>query len=101
MKDLGLKIHAIREYSEWFKRFEQGMRDMPERLKAHSMLPLIHSLSAPLAVQAGSTIPSDKFRSALAKDDTAPSEVPQLNKQLISRYLADLQALDLVRVKTQ
>jgi fatty acid CoA ligase FadD9 len=72
MKAAGLTIHTVNDYGEWLKRFEQGMRDLPDRVKAQSMLPLIHSLSIPLTPQAGSAIPSDKFQLALTQLDAGP-----------------------------
>jgi fatty acid CoA ligase FadD9 len=72
------------------------MRGLPERIKAQSMLPLIHSLSTPNDVQRGSAIPSLRFQSALAQGMAQPVEVAHINKALIERYVADLQTLGLI-----
>ncbi|AOE86174.1 SDR family oxidoreductase [Pseudomonas sp. TCU-HL1] len=96
MRDMGVKITTVNDYAEWLQRFEQGMRDLPERVRTQSMLPLLHSLSCPTRVQRGSTIPSMKLQSALAQGSRQPFEVPKIERALIARYVSDLQALGLI-----
>lgn len=99
MKISGVQINAINDYDEWLRRFEYGMRSLPERERAKSMLPLLHSLSTPAKVQRGSSISSARFQSALALDNSLPVTVPMLDQLFIERYVSGLQALGLIPVE--
>jgi fatty acid CoA ligase FadD9 len=96
MKTCGVALTIVDDYAHWLQRLEQGLRTLPEPLRAQSILPLLHSLSEPARVQRGSPIPSGHLQAALAQGALEPFEVPRLDKALIARYVDDLRALDLI-----
>ena len=96
MKKSGVRINTINDYSEWLQRFEQSLRNLPEALKAQSVLPLLHSLAKPTKVQRGSPISSIRLQSALAEGSGLPVGVPRIDRLLIDRYVSDLRALGFI-----
>ena len=96
MKTCGVALTIVDDYAQWLQRLEQGLRTLPEALRAQSILPLLHSLSAPATVQRGSPIPSGRLQAALAQGALEPFEVPRLDNALIARYMDDLRTLDLI-----
>lgn len=96
MKKGGVRINMISDYSEWLQRFEQSLRDLPDVVRAQSMLPLLHSLAKPTNVQRGSSISSTRLQLALTKGTRLPVVVPGVDQLLIDRYVSDLQALGLI-----
>lgn len=93
MRGNGVAIRTIDDYAQWLERFEQALRQLPERLKAQSMLPLLSSVASPSPVQAGSALPSNRFQDALRQ--AGAGEVAQVSEALVQRYLIDLKALGL------
>lgn len=96
MRKGGVQINTINDYGEWLRRFEQSLRDLPEVVKAQSMLPLLHSLAQPAKVQRGSAMSSTRLQLALSEGSRLPVEVPRIDRPLIDRYVSDLQALGFI-----
>jgi fatty acid CoA ligase FadD9 len=96
MRASGVNIQTINDYSEWLRRFSDALRGLPDLIKSQSILPLLHGFASPHSAHRGSTIPSDRFQSAIAQGHHQPLEVARIDKALIERYVADLRALGLL-----
>lgn len=98
MTDLGVCIRKIDDYADWYNRFETALRGLPERLKQHSLLPLMHGFTEPTEVISGSTIPSDRFQGAVDAFESSAETfaIPHLSETLIRKYVTDLQSLGLL-----
>lgn len=89
----GAPITRIDDHAEWLRRFEIGLRGAPERVAAHSALPLLDAFRRP---RGASSAPPSASRFAAAVRDTDPAGVPTLSRDLIAKYTADLAALSLL-----
>lgn len=94
----GHRIDRIDDYDEWFARFETALRDLPDDLRAHSLLPLLHAHRHPGRALPGSALPADGFRAAVrAARIAAHEDIPHLGPALIDKYLHDLAQLGLAQ----
>jgi len=93
MIEQGIKIKKIDNYSDWYSRFETALRGLPERLKQHSSLTLIHGVNQPAEIVSGSNIVSKRFQEAVKAmgSDNETFEIPHLSEFLIRKYISDLQ----------
>ncbi|WP_095077012.1 carboxylic acid reductase [Pseudomonas sp. Irchel s3h17] len=98
MIDHGVNIRKVFDYADWHNRFETALRGLPEHLKQHSLLPLMHGFSKPTEVISGSTIPSDRFQGAVDAFESGSETfaIPHISKSLIRKYVTDLQSLGLL-----
>ncbi|MNN33109.1 Carboxylic acid reductase [compost metagenome] len=97
MKDYGLSINYVDDYTDWHNRLETALRGLPEHLKQQSLLPLIHGFRAPSVVTSGSIIPSPRFQEAVSTSTLV--SIPKISKSLIHKYLDDLRIHGLLDVK--
>ncbi|OBB88694.1 oxidoreductase [Mycobacterium colombiense] len=86
----GLPVEKIDDYSAWLARFETAMRALPENQRGHSVLTVLDVYREPMAAVAGSPVPGERFRGAV---HAAGRAIPHLSKELIDKYLADLQRI--------
>ncbi|TDC95423.1 NAD-dependent epimerase/dehydratase family protein [Saccharopolyspora aridisoli] len=91
--EIGYPIQRIEDYDDWFTRFTTALRALPERQRAHSLLPLRHAFEQPGEAVAGSAVPAERFGAAVRASGT---DVPHLTAELIRKYVTDLRALDLL-----
>jgi fatty acid CoA ligase FadD9 len=94
----GYPIERIDDYSDWLIRFETTMRALPERQRAQSMLTVLDVYRQPVPAVAGSPVPGERFQTAVAISGRA---IPHLSKQLIEKYLVDLEQLDVLPLSNQ
>ncbi|WP_348540919.1 carboxylic acid reductase [Streptomyces sp. SAI-041] len=92
----GHPVIRIADYDEWFARFETALRALPEARRQYSLLPLLHTVRRPDEPMNGSTIPAVRFTEAVRKSGLANGEIPHVEAQLIEKYTADLQLLELI-----
>ncbi|MFF3696836.1 carboxylic acid reductase [Streptomyces sp. NPDC002221] len=93
----GHPVSRIHDYDEWLRRFEAAMHRLPDRQKRHSLLPLLHAFAHPQAHLPGSALPAHEFRAAVRMAELdAARDIPHLTPDLITKYVADLQALHLL-----
>ncbi|WP_039804648.1 carboxylic acid reductase [Nocardia araoensis] len=89
--DAGHRIERIADYDEWVTRFETALRALPEGLRQASVLPLLHAYRRPAPAVRGSALPAEKFRAAVrAAKIGADQDIPQISRDLIEKYVADL-----------
>jgi fatty acid CoA ligase FadD9 len=97
LNDAGRTIRRIDDYEEWFTRFEIALRELPEKQKQHSLLPLLPAFARPSDAVRGSGIPADRFRAAVqAAKVGASKDIPHVSASLIRKYVSDLHELKLV-----
>ncbi|MBZ4320841.1 carboxylic acid reductase [Streptomyces huiliensis] len=89
----GHPLTRVRDHAEWAARFETALRALPDRLKRHSVLPLLHAFAEPVPPLPGSALPADRFRAAVrAAALTDGNDIPRLSPALITKYATDLRA---------
>ncbi|MFE6858774.1 carboxylic acid reductase [Nocardia sp. NPDC057668] len=96
LMDSGERIERIDDYDEWLTRFESALRALPDRLRRHSVLPLLHAYrhrTPPVDLTATAT----RFRAAVRAAGLTPdADIPHLTPALITKYAADLRVLGLL-----
>ncbi|MFE4858435.1 carboxylic acid reductase [Streptomyces sp. NPDC056670] len=93
----GHPLTRIDDYDEWLQRFETAMLRLPDRQKRHSVLPLLHAFARPQAHLPGSALPAHEFRAAVRRAKlNNEHDIPHLTRDLIDKYVADLQARHLL-----
>ncbi|NDZ80417.1 carboxylic acid reductase [Streptomyces sp. SID10853] len=93
----GHPLVRIRDYDEWLARFGTALRGLPDRRRQHSLLPLLHAFARPQEPLPGSALPADRFRAAVrAAGLNDENDIPHLSQDLITKYVADLRAQDLL-----
>ncbi|MFB8200468.1 carboxylic acid reductase [Kitasatospora purpeofusca] len=93
----GHPLARVQEHTEWTERFGTALRALPDGLKQHSLLPLLHAFAEPLELLAGSALPADRFRAAVRAAALDPeNDIPRLSPDLITKYAADLRAHRLI-----
>lgn len=66
------------------------MRALPENQRAHSVLTVLDVYREPMTALPGSPVPGDRFRAAA---HAAGRAIPHLSRELIDKYLADLERI--------
>jgi fatty acid CoA ligase FadD9 len=86
----GHPIQRIDDYADWVARFETAMRALPEDQRQRSVLAVMDIYRQPADAIAGSPVPGQRFGAAIEKCGLS---IPQLSKELICKYLADLKLI--------
>jgi fatty acid CoA ligase FadD9 len=93
----GCRIERLDDYGQWLMRFETALRNLPERQRQASLLPLLVSFHHPQPALAGTFAPAQRFQEAVAHTGIgADGEIPQINRAIIEKYLSDLELLGLL-----
>ncbi|HWT47051.1 MAG TPA: hypothetical protein VN255_00180 [Mycobacterium sp.] len=66
------------------------MGALPERQRAQSVFTVLDVYREPMTAVAGSPIPGERFQTAV---QVSGRTIPHLSKELIEKYLADLEQL--------
>ncbi|WP_156752000.1 non-ribosomal peptide synthetase, partial [Mycobacterium sp. E2497] len=102
--EAGYPIERIDDFGEWLQRFEAALRELPERQRQHSVLPLLSSPGTPQVEPGepdrGSFAPTDRFRAAVREAKIGPHsddpDIPRVSAPVIVKYVTDLQLLGLL-----
>lgn len=95
--EAGRKIDRIDNYEDWASRFETALRNLPEKQRNQSSLPLIDQLRQPSPAQKGTKIPSHRFQADVQKHGLGnDGNIPHLTARFIKKYVRDLEILDLI-----
>ncbi|OBJ67181.1 carboxylic acid reductase [Mycobacterium colombiense] len=86
----GYPVEKIDDYSAWLARFETAMRALPENPRGQSVLAVLDVYREPMAAVSGSPVPGERFRAAVR---AAGRAIPHVSRELIDKYLADLQRI--------
>jgi fatty acid CoA ligase FadD9 len=94
MREGGRHITLIDDYDEWVRRCQTAMSALPPAQRTHSLREVMAAYRYPGVPTNGPTVPSDTFRAVL---EAAGVELPALSKQLIDKYVDDLNRVGLLR----
>ncbi|WP_406816722.1 amino acid adenylation domain-containing protein [Mycobacterium sp. M23085] len=99
--EAGYPIERIDDFGEWLRRFETGLRALPDRLREHSVLGALLSTNS-LQLQPAEPIWSpvvstDRFRAAVQDAKVGPdNDIPHVSASVIVQYAAGLELLGLL-----
>lgn len=94
IESAGYGVTRLAPFNNWFKRFEEKLRSLPEAQRQHSSLAILGSMNEAKPVH-NEMMGSDHFQAAVKTLDIGP-DVPQLSEQFIHKYLNDMRLLDLI-----
>ncbi|QUR65854.1 non-ribosomal peptide synthetase [Mycobacterium spongiae] len=97
--EAGHPIRRVDDFGEWLRRFEAGLRCLPERVRRHSVLPMLLARNSaplqPLTPTRGPSAPNDRFRAAVHAAKIGPDkdnpDIPHVSAPMITKYVTDLQ----------
>jgi thioester reductase-like protein len=99
--EAGQPIERIDDNGEWLQRFRTALEGLPERRREYTVLPLLHYLpdyEQPQMPLGGALASAERFRAAVQKSKVGPdNDIPHVTKQLIVKYLENLQLIGLVQ----
>jgi glycopeptidolipid biosynthesis protein len=104
--EAGYPIERIDDFGEWLRRFEAGLRSLPERQRQSTVLQMLEVVLAgsedlqPPEPTLGSFAPADGFRAAVQEAKVGPDkenpDIPHVSAPVIIKYVTDLQLLGLL-----
>lgn len=97
IEEAGYPITRIADYQRWFDRLKVALSALPERQRRASLLPLLDSYRRPHSPMTSAMGHTGRFRAAIV-DGALPGcqDIPHVTRDLITKYVDDLVALDLV-----
>lgn len=93
MVEAGRPIERIAVYDEWLARFETAMHALTEEQRQQSMLAILGPYRQPQHPGTKVRLQSERFATAAAG---AGFDLPRLSPELIKKYVADLEHLQLL-----
>ncbi|WP_396915656.1 amino acid adenylation domain-containing protein [Mycolicibacterium sp.] len=100
--EAGYPIERIGDFQEWLRRFEIGLRALPDRQRQNSVLQMLmvlrqHGDLQPPEPTLGSYAPADRFHAAVREAEIGPAgDIPHVSAPVIVKYVTDLQRLGLL-----
>ncbi|MGV9799691.1 amino acid adenylation domain-containing protein, partial [Mycobacterium sp. NPDC003449] len=101
--EAGYPIERVEDFGEWLRRFETGLRDLPERQRQHSVLQILVHLAKDLQAPeptVGAYGPTNRFRAAVRQARIGPDknkpDIPHVSAPVITKYVTDLQRIGLL-----
>jgi thioester reductase-like protein len=102
--EAGYPIQRVGGFDEWLRRFEAGLRALPDQQRQHSVLQMLLLRNPgqlqPLAPTRGSFGPTDRFRAAVREAKIGPDknnpDIPHVSAPIVLKYVTDLQRLGLL-----
>jgi fatty acid CoA ligase FadD9 len=93
----GHKIQRIDDHADWLARFETALGALPEKQRQQSVLPLLYAYAKPEKPIRGAIAPTEMFHGAVrAAKVGADKDIPHVSRQLIDKYVSDLQHLGVI-----
>ena len=89
LADSGIALRRIGDYREWRGQFEAALRELPDKQRQRSLLPLLRAWQEPATPRAGSAFPAERFQEAVRG-------IPHLSRALVEKYVSDLRHLGLI-----
>jgi fatty acid CoA ligase FadD9 len=97
MIEAGCRIQRISDHDQWYERFESALRNLPDRQRQASLLPIVATYRHPQTPAAGAFTPAPRFQSAVEEFALgADGAIPHISKPTIVKYLTDLELLGLL-----
>lgn len=90
----GHSIDIIDNYDEWLSCFETALRGLPDEQRRASVLPLLDAYRIPGNPRRAAATPNHVFRKAVQENNIGGdgADIPQIDRALIAKYIADLRA---------
>jgi fatty acid CoA ligase FadD9 len=102
ISEAGCSVERIKDYDQWFSRFEGALRNLPERQRQASLLPLLDTYRHPLPAMPGAFASASHFRAAVMDCGIGPDgDIPHIGPPVITKYVTDLQSLGLLTDETR
>ncbi|MBP2478941.1 fatty acid CoA ligase FadD9 [Crossiella equi] len=89
----GHPITRVPSYRDWLTRITAAIGAQPERLRQHSLQPLLHSYAEPADPAYGRGLSTTRFEEAVRE---AGLVIPHITAELVRKYAQDLKALGLL-----
>lgn len=100
MSEAGCRIERITDYDEWYARFESAVRNLPERARQASILPIIATYRNQQPAAHGAFAPVDCFEKALAGlEGDVERTIPHVDRDVIVKYVTDLEHLGFLQAE--
>ena len=97
MIQAGCRIERIPNYEDWCARFETALRNLPERQRQASLLPLLQVFRHPQHPMPGTFAPAQRFCAAVRNSGIGPDRgIPHIGPSVIEKYVSDLELLGLL-----
>jgi fatty acid CoA ligase FadD9 len=97
MAQAGCHIERLADYDDWFSRFETALRNLPERQRQASLLPILQIYRHQQPAGRGTLASAPRFRAAVMEADVGGGgDIPHIGKPVIEKYLSDLELLGLL-----
>ncbi|WP_120271673.1 amino acid adenylation domain-containing protein, partial [Mycolicibacterium novocastrense] len=102
--EAGYPIQRIGDFTEWVRRFETALSELPDQQREHSVLHMLRSrpsdqFELPEPTR-GAFAPTDRFRAAVQAAEFSLYEgiadIPHISAPIITKYVTDLQRLGLL-----
>ena len=93
---LARPIKRIAAYSDWVQRFEIALRALPDEQRQASLLPLMQNYQRPMVPARADLLPASRFCAAVRDASVGTGEVPAISRDIVLKYIADLQRFGLL-----
>lgn len=94
IEQAGYLVERIDDHAEWFERFEQKLKALPEEQRQESALQLLPAFSRPYPAKADIS-GCDNYK-ALVRSLSIGPQVPNLSQSYINKCLEDMRCLGLI-----
>ncbi|WP_094288561.1 amino acid adenylation domain-containing protein [Mycobacterium lehmannii] len=105
--EAGYPIERVDDFGEWLRRFEAGLRALPDEQRQNSVLQMLlvvlHNAKSlePPPPTLGAYGPTDRFRAAVREAKIGPDkhnpDIPHVTAPVIVKYATDLERLGLLQ----
>ncbi|WP_396882805.1 carboxylic acid reductase [Mycobacterium sp. SMC-4] len=97
LAEAGCRIERIADYPEWLSRFETALRNLPERQRQASLLPVLDVYRHPQIPINGAFCSTRRFQAAVAEAGIGvEGAIPHIDAPIVEKYLCDLEFLGLL-----
>lgn len=90
IQSAGYQVQRINEHGEWYRRFTNTLRNLPDEARQRSSLSIVEHFQEPHPV-GGPVAHTERFEEAVGG-----RTVPHVTEHFIHKYLADMAALGLI-----
>ncbi len=93
ISEAGYPIERIDDHRRWYERFESALRNLPDRQRRASLLPIVEAFRWQQPPLPGSFAPTAVFEAAIAAHGIGDGQIPGIDQPVIEKYLTDLEYL--------
>jgi fatty acid CoA ligase FadD9 len=94
----GYPLERIDDYAAWYSAFSARLQALPAGERQHSSLPILHQWAQPAHDWESERADASRFREEVRRHHpSGEADIPHLTEAFLHKYLADLQALDVLK----